>query len=208
MDFKTTLLKLVSAFIILIVYIKISGRSQLAPLNASDQVGNMVIGALVGSTIINNDVEVWAAVVVVVAWASLQLIVRFLKFKSNSFAQIIDGKRIQLISKGNFIPENFTGARLSVYDFEANLHQLGINSVQEVYNAWLEPSGQITVDLRGDDKLSIVLISNGSINNEALKQINKDEEWLLKELENNGVEDVTEVFCAEWYNNKFWMVRS
>src|SRR5699024_11867203 len=91
MNFRYMLIKLIAGFIMLIVYLKVSGRSQLAPLTASDQVGNMVIGALVSTAIISPDVSILEAIILVFMWAGLQILVRFIKFRSSNAAEFFDG---------------------------------------------------------------------------------------------------------------------
>ena len=202
MHFELTALKLITGFIILLIYIKISGRGQLAPLTASDQVGNMVIGALVGSTVISTSISVSEAVIVVSMWAALLLLVRFLKFRSPFFTRILDGKRVQLIRNGQILPDNFVTARLTMLDFTTILRQQDVKTLREVRNAWLEPNGQISLDRYGDPNQLILLAANGSIVSESLAQIGKDEEWLMAELAGQGAMDISDVLYAEWYQNK------
>lgn len=202
MHFEMTALKLITGFVILLIYIKISGRGQLAPLTASDQVGNMVIGALVGSTVISTAISVGEAVIVVSMWSALLLIVRFLKFKSPLFTRILDGKRIQLIKNGRILPDNFVSARLTMLDFTTILRQQDVKTLGELRNAWLEPNGQISLDRYGDPNQLILLVANGNIVEDGLKQIGKDEEWLTAQLKEHEAEDVSEILYAEWYQNK------
>ena len=45
--------KLVAAFLIMMIYIHLSGKGSLAPISTIDQVGNVVLGAIIGGTIYN-----------------------------------------------------------------------------------------------------------------------------------------------------------
>lgn len=48
--------KLVAAFLIMMIYIHLSGKGSLAPISTIDQVGNVVLGAIIGGTIYNPEV--------------------------------------------------------------------------------------------------------------------------------------------------------
>lgn len=45
--------KMLVAFCILLVYINLSGKGSLAPISAIDQVGNVVLGAIIGGPLYN-----------------------------------------------------------------------------------------------------------------------------------------------------------
>ena len=145
-NFSFILVKLLSAFIILLVYIKISGISSLAPSNASDAIGNMVIGAMVGETIMNDSVSNLESITIVVFWAALILFVRYIKSHSNIVSLVLDGRRIQLMKKGTILSGNFSRAKIALSDFQITLHQQGINNLHELEDIWLEPNGRLTVE--------------------------------------------------------------
>ena len=43
--------KLVAAFLIMMIYIHLSGKGSLAPISTIDQVGNVVLGAIIGGNL-------------------------------------------------------------------------------------------------------------------------------------------------------------
>ena len=51
-------IKMTIGFICLIIIINLSGKGQLAPLSAMDQVGNYVLGGIIGGVIYNPDITV------------------------------------------------------------------------------------------------------------------------------------------------------
>ena len=198
------LVKLVSSFLILLVYIKISGVSSLAPSNASDAIGNMVIGAMVGETIMNDSVSNLESIVIVVFWAGLILLVRYLKSHSNLISLVLDGRRIQLMKKGTILPRNFSKAQIALGDFQITLHQQGINNLHEIDDIWFEPNGRLTVEKKGEKDYAIPIVLGGLIQNENLAVIKKDEQWFEEELKSKGYKTIDDIFYAEWVDGRIW----
>lgn len=205
MDLLTVAAKLLLSIFLILIYINISGKSQLAPLTASDQVGNIVLAALIGETILNADIGILEMIGIVVLWTVLQLSIRFVKFRSNRISDLIDGKRIQLVNDGEIVVEHFQQAKLSPSEFVMMLHQQEISHIGEVRNVWYEPSGKLTVDKKGKEDMSAVLISDGNVEEASLKSIEKDGSWLEQRLSEENCRDISGIFIAEWYEKKLWI---
>ncbi|NLC24884.1 MAG: DUF421 domain-containing protein, partial [Oxalobacter sp.] len=71
-------LKMLAGLVVLLVYIYLSGKGALAPISALDQVGNIVLGAIIGGPIYNPDVSVVMLLGVAGMWAAMLLGVRYL----------------------------------------------------------------------------------------------------------------------------------
>lgn len=202
--YKITI-KLIMTLILLIIYSKISGRSQLSPTTAFDQVGNMIIGAISGTTLLNNDITVINSVIFMAIWVSILLLIRYIKWKNIKFKELIDGKRIQLIKNGTILSNNFTKSKLSIRDIELLIHNEGINGFKEVDNLWFETNGKLSYDLKGDKDLSLLVIEEGKLNEEIFKKTGKSMEWLEKQLSDKKVESIEDVFFAEFLDDSLWI---
>ncbi|MCX8659643.1 DUF421 domain-containing protein [Gilliamella sp. B2772] len=194
--------KFLIALIILLIYVKLSGKSQIAPMSQLDQVGSMVIGALVGGTLLNANVSAWEAAGAVAIWAGLLILVRFIKSKNSKLRDAIDGEPIQLVKNGNLISENFKKANLPVRDFETLINIQGICAFSELKQVWYELNGSLTIIKKGDKDIAVLLIENGAISQDNLEQLHKSETWLKNEIKKQGYKDIDQVFCAEWFDGK------
>ncbi|QQK08866.1 DUF421 domain-containing protein [Miniphocaeibacter halophilus] len=206
MDFYlNSILKIIVTVIILLIYIKISGKSQLAPMSAFDQIGNMVIGAIVGATILDSEMKILDSAIFIIIWILILLFIRFLKAKSLRVKEFINGKRIQLIENGVLITDNFLKTKLSVRDVEILLHNEGILGVNELKNLWFETNGQLTYDKKNEEILSMLVIENGILDEKVLKDIGKDKDWLMEQIEKSDAKKIEDIFCAEWVKEKLWI---
>lgn len=195
-------IKLICTMFLLLSYVKISGKSQLAPTSAFDQVGNMVIGAIGGTTLLNSDISIVDSTIFMGIWVFVLILIRYLKFKSLKIKEFFDGKRIKLMESGKLNPENFKKVNLSVRDVEILLHNEGVVGFIELENLWFETNGKLSYDKKGDKRLSHIVIEEGKVDESVLETIGKNSDWLIEELKKQGVEKVENVFCAEWVEER------
>ena len=92
--------------------------------------------------------------------------------------------------------------RYNLDDLFQQLREQQIGSVHEVSFAYLEPSGNLSVFKHDDIQPVLSLISDGVIQGKHLELIGKTEEWLEKELQNLGVNDVEQIFYCSFENNE------
>ncbi|MBI0094905.1 MULTISPECIES: DUF421 domain-containing protein [Gilliamella] len=194
--------KFLVALIILLIYVKLSGKSQIAPMSQLDQVGSMVIGALVGGALLNSNVSTYQSAGLVIIWAGLLLLVRFIKSKNSRLRDAIDGEPIQLVKNGQLISDNFIKANLPVRDFETLVNIQGICAFNELKQVWYELNGSLTIIKKGDKDIAVLVIENGAISEDNLEQLHKSETWLKHEIKKQGYDDIKDIFCAEWFDNK------
>ncbi|MET1248278.1 MULTISPECIES: DUF421 domain-containing protein [Sporolactobacillus] len=191
--------KLVIGFICLIIFINMSGKGNLAPLSAADQIQNYVLGGIIGGVIYNPDITILQFLIVLLIWSGLIITMRILKAQNSEVRKWIDGDPIIIINKGKMIPENFKKANLSVSDFSTMLRMQDVYTIQEVRRAQVEQNGHLTVLKKDSDRLGVILVAEGSVDYDMLDLMDKDEQWLNELLREQGIESVDDVFCAEYY---------
>ncbi|MTT31131.1 DUF421 domain-containing protein [Terrilactibacillus sp. BCM23-1] len=195
-------IKLSIGFLCLILFMNLSGKGNLAPMSAADQIQNYVLGGIVGGIIYSPQITIVQFVVVLFIWAFLNWFIRFLKLKNRFIKRFIDGERIIVVRNGKVIPENFMKAKLSTQTFTTMLRMKEISSIGSLKKAQIEQNGQLTVIQMDDEEQSYMVISDGEIYEEGLEDIGKDEDWLLAQIQEQGIEKVEDIFFAEYFKNK------
>jgi len=198
------IIKMAAAFLILLVYINLSGKGSLAPISALDQVGNVVLGAIIGGPLYNPSISVYLLISAASIWAGLLLLVRYLTFKRSIVKNIVDGRSIRLMKNGKVLSENFSSAKISVRDFIMLLHQRGYTNLDQIENIWYEYNGQMTIVKKGEQAMAIVVIENGNIDTENLESLKLTELWLIDEITKQHYK-LEDIFLAEWHENKLWV---
>ena len=209
MDFIIPLaIKLTIGFIALVVFMNLNGRSQLAPTSTEDQIGNYVLGGIIGGVIYNPSITIVQFLIVLLIWGLLMTTIDFLKNSNKNVKKMIDGEIVYLIKGGKMITENFAQATLSIPDFYTKLRTKGIFQISDIEDAFMESNGQLIVIQKNDDRFSNLLISEGKIIEDNLEHIGKNDEWLKEELAKYNVLDINDIFLVEYSNDdKLFIVR-
>ena len=201
-------IKLTIGFIALVVFMNLNGRSQLAPTSTEDQIGNYVLGGIIGGVIYNPSITIVQFLIVLLIWGLLMTTIDFLKNSNKNVKKMIDGQIVYLIKGGKMLTENFAQATLSIPDFYTKLRTKGIFKVSEIEDAFMESNGQLIVIQKNDENYSSLLVSEGKILQENLEHIGKDDKWLWKELEKYNVSDINDIFLVEYDgDDKLFIVR-
>lgn len=195
-------LKLLLGFLALILVINLTGKGNLAPASASDQVQNYVLGGIVGGVIYNPDITIPEFMLILVIWLMLVLSLRWLKKHNNLVKRWVDGEPVVLISKGQIDVQAMKQVGLSAHDLSFKLRMQGIYTIKDVKQAILEQDGQIIITSFSETNPKYPLITDGVIQQTTLEMIDKDEDWLLAELKSQGIEDVSKIFLAEYNDGK------
>jgi len=201
-------IKLTIGFIALVVFMNLNGRSQLAPTSTEDQIGNYVLGGIIGGVIYNPSITIVQFLIVLLIWGLLMTTIDFLKNSNKNVKKMIDGQIVYLIKGGKMLTENFAQATLSIPDFYTKLRTKGIFKVSEIEDAFMESNGQLIVIQKNDENYSNLLVSEGKIMEDNLVYIGKNDEWLKEELAKYNVLDINDIFLVEYSNDdKLFIVK-
>jgi len=195
-------IKLLIGFLALVLIINITGKGNLAPSSASDQVVNYVLGGIVGGVIYNNSIKIYEFIVILGIWCLLVLGLKWVKNHNVKAKQLIDGKAHIIIDDGKILIENCKKSGLSAHDVAFKLRTNGIFSSDDVKRAIVEQNGQLIIIRSGEENPKFPIITDGQVQHDILKVIGKDEEWLLEELKKQGIEKCSDVFLGEYVDKQ------
>ena len=207
LSYTNIAIKLALGLISLIIVINITGKGNLAPSSAIDAVQNYVLGGIIGGVIYNNNISILQYLVILMIWICLVLSMRWLKTNSSFFKVAIDGKPVVLISRGKLDTEACRTAGLTAHEVMFKLRSNGIYSIKTVKQAVLEQNGQLIIVKAGEANPRFPLITDGTIQLQALDSIDKTEEWLMEKLKEQDVENISDVFLAEYENGNLNLVK-
>ena len=200
--FLLVAIKLLIGFLAVVLIINITGKGNLAPSSASDQVVNYVLGGIVGGVIYNNSIKIYEFIVILGIWCLLVLGLKWVKNHNVKAKQLIDGKAHIIIDDGKILIENCKKSGLSAHDVAFKLRTNGIFSSDDVKRAIVEQNGQLIIIHAGEENPKFPIITDGQVQHDILSVIGKDEEWLLEELKKQGIEKYSDVFLGEYVNKQ------
>ena len=196
--FITIAIKLALGLISLVFVINVTGKGNLAPSSAVDQVQNFVLGGILGGIIYNSSISILQYVVILIIWTILILLLKWLNTNVLVIKQLIDGKPVLIIKNGKLDSEACRSKGLSASDVALKLRSQGVFQLKDVKRAVIEQNGQFIIVRMGDENPKYPIITDGVIQTEILDTIGKSEEWLMEELQKEGYDNVADIFIAEY----------
>ncbi len=199
MDFFITIaIKLALGLVSLVFVINVTGKGNLAPSSAVDQIQNFVLGGIIGGVIYNSSITILQYFVILIIWTILILSLKWLNTNVYFIKHLIDGKPTIIIKNGKLDPEACRSKGLSASDVALKLRSQGVFQLKEVKRAVIEQNGQLIIVRMGDENPKYPIITDGVVQVEILETIGKTEEWLMAELNKKGFETVDDIFIAEY----------
>ena len=199
-------IKLALGLLSLVFVINVSGKGNLAPASASDQVQNYVLGGIIGGVIYNPSISILQFINILLIWVILVLTQKWLKTNNMFLKKMVDGEPTTVIKRGKINVEATRKSGLSANDLAFKLRSQGIYSIKNVKRAVIEQNGQLIVVLTGDENPKYPIITDGKVQMNSLESMDKTEEWLMSTLKEMGYKDIKNIFLAEYDKGQLHIV--
>jgi uncharacterized membrane protein YcaP (DUF421 family) len=205
------LVRSVIGFFTLLIFTRILGKEQISQLTFFDYVLGITIGSIAASLTTDLSSRAWPHWVGLLGWCLSGYLMEYLTLKWRYAAKYIEGEPTIVIMNGKIMEEALKKIRYRTSDIVELLRNKDIFDLNQVDFAIIEPNGQLSVlkkpeyepltakDMNIAKKpsgVSTELIYDGMLIEENLIQLNKDRSWLINQLKNHGIKDISEVFLA------------
>ncbi|WP_210364719.1 DUF421 domain-containing protein [Bacillus sp. REN3] len=214
MTYGLIALKLILGLAALVIVTRVLGKKEMSQITPFDFVYALILGGLVEENLFKKKpASIWEMLFGIAVWAVLIYIVEKVTQKFDKMRPILKGREQSLIEDGEIQLDNLDKAELEMDQLRALLRQKGVFSLNQVKHAILETSGTISVMLKPEEQpvtysgmdikapnsdISVIVVDEGKPRHENLKKIGKDEKWLVRSLKEHGINDLPNVFFAEW----------
>lgn len=211
--YGSIIIETIYGFVVLFIIAKVLGKTQIKQLTAFDFVSALILGELVGNALYDDKVGILEISLAVLLWGTLLYITEIVTQKFKRTRDLLEGSPTIVIRKGELQREAMRKGKLDIHQLLHLLRSKDIFSISEVEYAILERDGSISVlpkpvyqpptkaDLQIGLKpvdLSYVLINDGEIIVDNLREIGKDGTWLNQELKKQRYPSIKDVFYAEY----------
>ncbi|KRM69946.1 DUF3290 family protein [Apilactobacillus ozensis] len=204
-QYLTIALKLIIGFIVLVLQINLSGKGNLAPSNAIDQLQNYVLGGIIGGMIYSQDVSILQFFIVLLIWSIIVFGSKILNRQSAFFRKIFTGSPQVVIQNGIINVDTALRSGLSASDLTFKLRTQGVSNFKDVKSATLEQNGQLTITTFGTESVNYPVITDGSINEDVVKRMGKTPEWLEQMLEDEG-KDISQIYLGQYVHDNLMII--
>ena len=207
------IISLVTLFLIT----KILGKKQVSQLSLFDYVIGISIGNFAAEVTINLEAEWINGVVAVLIFGLVAYLVSIITMKSIVARRFFMGSPTIVIQNGKIIKESLKRVKLDINDLLEECRNNNVFDLNQINYALMEANGKLSILLKPEylpltpkdmklnpEKNGLVanVIIDKKIMQENLKQMNKDDKWLLKELKTKKVKLEDILLCTMDINDK------
>lgn len=204
-------LRVILFMFILFLITKLLGKKQISQLSFFEYVTGITIGGIAAIVIIDVKHNIFIGIVAVTVVAGIPFLVGLISLKSKKFRDFVEGKGSVFIKDGKIMEDNLKKERYSADELLELLRKKNVFQASDVEFAVLEPTGDLSVMLKQENKpitlkdlnkpiVSVkepqTIIMDGEIMDEPLATLGRSRGWVHTELEKLGV-TIENVFLGQ-----------
>ena len=195
----------------LFIATKIIGKKQVSELSLFDYVIGISIGNFAAEISLSDDIQYVNSFVAVMVFGIISYLVSWWSLKSMRMRRFFLGKPTMLVQNGKIIEKNLRKIRMNVNELLQQCRTNGNFDLNEIEYAIMESNGQVSILPKAENKpvtpkdmqlkvdksfMCANVIIDGKVMFENLKNMNKDEQWLNKELKVKGYDSTGQILLA------------
>jgi uncharacterized membrane protein YcaP (DUF421 family) len=146
-------LRIIVIYVYMLLAVRLAGKRSILEGTPFDFVIALIIGELPGD-VIWGDVPLAQGIVAISTIMLLHLLVVSGVYRSPLLYRIIESIPSTMIKAGKAIPKELAFERINNKELDAMLRECEVDDRQDVENAWLEPSGNLTVKRTAEAQLA------------------------------------------------------
>ena len=189
--------------------LRFTGKRQLGELSTSEFAVTILVSELASVPLQDPAIPLLGGIVPLVTLLAVEVLLSCLCRRSIRFRRLLCGNPCMVIRDGKFDPDMLRLLRLSPEDVLEGLRMAGVALVSDVRCGIIETNGKLSVlpyadkqpltpsDLGKHPKdagMARVLIFEGKLRRGVLRQLGKDEAWLLRTCRARGIHAPEDVF--------------
>ena len=209
MDFMIVLVKTLFFYWTIVVVYRFMGKREVGELSIVDLIVSILIAELSAMSIEQYDKSIFLSLIPIIVLVLLQIILAKLSLKYPKLRTILDGEPSFIIEKGKLNYKELVKQRYNLEDLLTQLRAREIKSLEDVDYAILETSGKLSVfqKKKGRNIYPLAVILDGVIQEETLKAIKRNKEWLEEMLEIRNV-NLEDVFYGFYKDHQLFIIKN
>ena len=189
-------------YVVVLFALRIMEKSELSKMSTFQMVVLFMIAELASILIDDPSASLISGAVAIFTLLFLQVLLSYISIKNEKFKNFINGRPSIIIDKGMINVKEMKRLRITVNDLFEQLRIGNCPSISDVEYAVMESNGELSIIAKTDqEKLPLVLISDGIVYEDNLEKSNTDYNTLLCMLETKGIQRPEDVFVA-FYDGK------
>lgn len=145
-----TLLIGVPAYVVLIVFLRLSGKRTLSKMNAFDFIVTIALGSTLASLLLSKDVSLAQGALAFAVLIGLQFAITWSSVRARWVRRFVTGEPLLLLYRGRFLTSAMRHARLTESEVRAAVRAANLKDLADVEAVVLETDASLTVVPSGE----------------------------------------------------------
>ena len=146
---QRTLIVSILAYVVLVAFLRISGKRTLSKMNAFDLVVTVALGSTLATVLLSKDVALAEGATAFATLIVLQFVVTWSSVRVGWVRRAVTGEASLLLNRGELLPEALRRERVTDTEVMAALRGAGMAGLAEAEAVVLETDGSLSVVGRG-----------------------------------------------------------
>jgi uncharacterized membrane protein YcaP (DUF421 family) len=198
------------SLVVLFILTKIMGEREIGELSMFDYIVSITIGSIAAE--MATELEHFEKpLVAMIVYALVSFLIAKITCKSVKLRRFFEGKTLLFYKAGQIYEKNLKKAKIDVDEFLSMCRVSGYFDLEEIYAAFFESNGKLSVipavknrpitvsdmSLNATQNYPLAnVIIDGQIMAENLKATGKNNQWIEKQLQSQGIKDIKNVILA------------
>ena len=196
-------------FFIILIY-RLMGKREVGQLGIVDLIVSILIAELVAISIEDASKSILTSVIPIICLVILQIILSYTSLKSDLIRGLLDGNPTFIIRNGKINYKEMIKQKYNLDDLLTQLREKGQRNIEDIEYAILENNGTLSVfpysDKKSKSPLPMPIILDGKIQVEAIREMNKDNSFIISLLKHNKLE-LKDVFYAFYKDKSVFVIK-
>jgi len=200
------------AFTAILIYTRILGKQQVGQLTFFEYINGITFGSI--AAVMATDLDSGSTLIHftgLTPFAFFTWLASYVVMLSRPARKLLAGEPTIVIHNGKILEGNMKKMRYNLDELNMQLRQKNVFDIADVEYAILEPNGDLSILLKSQKRpltpadlqiptsyegIPMELVMDGEIIFQNLQQAGLDENWLMQQLQAQGVTDITQVDYA------------
>ncbi|MEO3389038.1 YetF domain-containing protein [Mesorhizobium sp. CAU 1741] len=135
------------AYVVLVIFLRISGKRTLAKLNAFDLVVTVALGSTLSAILLQESIALAEGAVALALLIAAQFAVTYTSVRSSTFADIVRSEPALLAKDGRYCEATMRRERITKNEALSAIRSSGGHRIEDVATLMLESDGSMSVAL-------------------------------------------------------------
>jgi uncharacterized membrane protein YcaP (DUF421 family) len=205
-------LRAVLTYLVLLLFSRLMGKREISQMTFFDYVSGITIGSI-GAQLSTDRNSTWLELLpAIIVFSLFQIVSSIISKNSTWFRKIVISSPAILVEKGQILEKNMAKERITLNELLGKLREKNAYNLADVETAILEVDGQLSVQFKANKRpatpfdlnlqppsqgLPRLLIEDGNLLSESLKDVKLTKSWLFTKLGEQDVHDISKVMLAQ-----------